>query len=243
MRIKGMEDAQGSYNHEEEIRGLHTSMGNVETESNERRDMKEPVTMRSLQKEVQSYKANNEKIMKAQEEILQSLNMLQKQVNKDSGTRQEARSKQGEVPRSHDRRDDHGGSRRSRSISRHQHHHHSPGNSTRKTYAHSRSVRSPSISPVRHQRRRHGSDILQGELRKIKPPSFDGENKKGEDAEAWLLRMRKYFQLHNYSSNAEARIATYHLQGKESMWWDQLKQVKHLDEKIISWKQFKKYFQ
>jgi hypothetical protein len=27
------------------------------------------------------------------------------------------------------------------------------------------------------------------------------------------------------------------------MWWDRLKQVKHLDEKIISWKQFKKYFQ
>jgi hypothetical protein len=33
-----MEDAQGSYNHEEEIRGLHVSMGNVETESNGRRD-------------------------------------------------------------------------------------------------------------------------------------------------------------------------------------------------------------
>jgi hypothetical protein len=84
---------------------------------------------------------------------------------------------------------------------------------------------------------------LQGELRKIKPPSFDGENKKGEDAEAWLLGMRKYFQLHDYSSNVEARIAAYHLQGKASMWWDRLKQVKHLDEKIISWKQFKKYFQ
>jgi hypothetical protein len=37
--------------------------------------------------------------------------------------------------------------------------------------------------------------------------------KKDEDAEAWLLGMRKYFQLHNYSSNVEAKIATYHLQG------------------------------
>jgi hypothetical protein len=27
------------------------------------------------------------------------------------------------------------------------------------------------------------------------------------------------------------------------MWWDRLKQAKHLDEKIIYWKQFKKYFQ
>jgi hypothetical protein len=72
-------------------------------------------------------------------------------------------------------------------------HHHSPGNSTRRTYACSRLERNPSISLVRHQRRRHGSDSLQGELRKIKPPYFDGENKKGEDEEAWLLGMRKYF--------------------------------------------------
>ena len=82
-----MEDAQEFYSHEEEIRGLHTNMGNVETESNGRRDRQEPVTMRTLQKEVQSYKADNERIMKAQEEILQSLNMLQNKFNKDSCTR------------------------------------------------------------------------------------------------------------------------------------------------------------
>jgi hypothetical protein len=76
---------------------------------------------------------------------------------------------------------------------------------------------------------------LQGELRKIKPPSFDGENRMGEDVESWLLGMRKYFQLHDYPSHVEARIAVYHLQGKASMWWDQLKQVKHIDEKRISW--------
>jgi hypothetical protein len=34
--------------------------------------------MRSLQREVQSYRVDNEKIMKAREEILQSLNMLQR---------------------------------------------------------------------------------------------------------------------------------------------------------------------
>jgi hypothetical protein len=27
------------------------------------------------------------------------------------------------------------------------------------------------------------------------------------------------------------------------MWWDQLKQAKHLDEKKVSWRQFKGYFQ
>jgi hypothetical protein len=55
--------------------------------------------------------------------------------------------------------------------------------------------------------------------------------------------MRKYFQLHNYSSNAEERIAMYQLKGKASMWWDQLVQVKHIREKDITWKEFKKYFE
>ena len=27
------------------------------------------------------------------------------------------------------------------------------------------------------------------------------------------------------------------------MWWDQLKQVEHINENRITWKQFKKYFQ
>jgi hypothetical protein len=63
-------------------------MGNVETKFNRRRYMKDHVTMRSPQKEVQRYREDNERIMKAQEEILQSLKMIQKKVNKDSGTRQ-----------------------------------------------------------------------------------------------------------------------------------------------------------
>ena len=49
-----MDDEQGSYNHEEYIIGLHVSMGIVETDSNGRRDMQNLLTMRSLQREVQS---------------------------------------------------------------------------------------------------------------------------------------------------------------------------------------------
>jgi hypothetical protein len=65
-------------------------MGNAKRDSNERRDRKELVTFRSLHREVQSYRDNNERIMKAQEEILHILNMLHKQVNKDYGTKQKA---------------------------------------------------------------------------------------------------------------------------------------------------------
>jgi hypothetical protein len=64
-------------------------------------------------------------------------------------------------------------------------------------------------------------DELKGEMNKIKPPTFDGEHKE-EDVETWLLGMRKYFQLQNYSSHAEGRIAMYQLKGKASVWWDQL---------------------
>jgi hypothetical protein len=72
MMARNMEDAQGSYNHEDEIKCLHISMGNAETKSNGCRSMVEPVelveTMRSLHKEVQSYRVDNERFIKAQEE-------------------------------------------------------------------------------------------------------------------------------------------------------------------------------
>jgi hypothetical protein len=97
------------------------------------------------------------------------------------------------------------------------------------------------VSPDRHQRRRHELDSLQGELRKLKPPSFDGDREREYDVKAWLLGLRMYFQLHNYSSNLEAIIATYHLHGKVVMWWDELSQVEHINERRITWKQFKKH--
>jgi len=78
-------------------------------------------------------------------------------------------------------------------------------------------------------------------MNNIKPPTFDGEHKKDMDIKAWLLWMRKYFRLHNYSSQAEGRISIYQLKGKASMWWDQLVQVQHIEEKKITWRYFKKY--
>jgi hypothetical protein len=84
---------------------------------------------------------------------------------------------------------------------------------------------------------------LQGELWKLKLSNFDGDHRKEEEVETWLFGMRKYFQLHDSRSNVETKIATFHLQGKLAMWWDQHKQAKHLEEKTVSWRQFKGYFQ
>jgi hypothetical protein len=95
-----------------------------------------------------------------------------------------------------------------RSVSRH--HHHSPSHSNKR--AHNNSI----PSPVRKHKRSRVDD-LRGEMNKIKPPIFDGDHKKDEDAETWLLGMRKYFQLHNYSSHVEGIIFIYQIKGKTSM--------------------------
>jgi hypothetical protein len=153
--------------------------------------------------------------------MLKNLEKIERKLEKGSGSRNT------ESCRTLERR------RRSRSGSRH--HRHSPKNSNRE--AHSSSSPSPSR---KHQR--SGVDELKGEMNKIKPPTFDGEHKKEEDVETWLLGMRKYFQLQNYSSHVEGRIAMYQLKGKTSMWWDQFVQVQHISEKDITWKEFKRYF-
>jgi hypothetical protein len=44
---------------------------------------------------------------------------------------------------------------------------------------------------VRRHKRRLGVYELQGEMNKIQPPTFDGENKKHEGANTFLLVMRK----------------------------------------------------
>jgi hypothetical protein len=80
-------------------------------------------------------------------------------------------------------------------------------------------------------------------MNKIKPLTFDGEHRKDEDVETWLLGMRKYFQLYNDSSHDEGRITIDQLKGKASMWWDQLVQVQHIVEKSLTWREFKKYFE
>ena len=71
---------------------------------------------------------------------------------------------------------------RSRSSSRRPYH-----LERKKGYASSSTESSLEIYPVRYKKRRFTRDELVGELRRIKPPTFDGEVKQGEDAKAWLI--------------------------------------------------------
>jgi hypothetical protein len=150
------------------------------------------------------------------------LNIIENKLDKESGS-----SKSGSL-RSPDEK------RRTISVSRH--HRHSPRHFNKR--AHNNSSQSPIM---KHERSR--VDELRGEMNKIKPPTFDGEHKKDEDAETWLLGMRKYFQLHNYSSHVEGRISISQIKGKASMWWYQLVQVQHIKEKSVTWRDVKKHFE
>jgi hypothetical protein len=209
-------------------------LGIEETTSNghgEGRDenMNMEETIKILQKDVQSHKDDNERIMRAKENqdefhmnLMHILNRIEKRLDNESGSRKFG---------SHGPPDE---KKRETSVSRH--HHHSP------RYYNKRAHNISSSSLVK-KNKRSGVDELRGEMNKIKPPTFDGEHKKDEDAEIWLLGKRKYFQLHNYSSHEEGRIDIYQLKGKVSMWWDKLVHVQHIKDKIVTWREFKKYFE
>jgi hypothetical protein len=117
----------------------------------------------------------------------------------------------------HERRDVDGRDGYSRSASR-AHGHHSLPYSRINFYASDEPISSLEVSPVRQQIRKQEVDSLRGELRKLKTPSFDGVREREDDVKSWFLGLRRYFQLHNYSSNLEARISTYHLHKKDAMW-------------------------
>ena len=95
-----------------------------------------------------------------------------------------------------------------------------------------------------HTRKRKSKpyEEISGEFKKIKPPTFNGETKKGEEAESWLSGMKKYFQIYKYSNQLKAKMAIYNLTGKAYIWWQDLKRVKGIREKNINWSTFKKYF-
>ena len=73
-------------------------------------------------------------------------------------------------------------------------------------------------------------------------PTFNGETEKGEEVESWLPKMKKYFQIYNYSNQLKERMAIYNLTGKADILCHDLKQLKGIREKNINWSTFKKYF-
>ena len=69
---------------------------------------------------------------------------------------------------------------------------------------------------------------------------FNGEVEKGEEAEAWLSGMKNHFQIYNYSDRLKTRMDIYNLIGKDDIWWQDIKRVKNIKEKYVTWRTSKK---
>jgi len=54
--------------------------------------------------------------------------------------------------------------------------------------------------------------------------------------------LKKYFRVHDYFEDLKAQISIFNLNGKASIWWEDLRNVKGVHDKDLSWKQFEKYF-
>ncbi len=54
--------------------------------------------------------------------------------------------------------------------------------------------------------------------------------------------MNKYFQLYEYDHNLKAQLAIFQLQGKATLWWEEVKIVKGVTEQNITWDNFQRFF-
>lgn len=54
--------------------------------------------------------------------------------------------------------------------------------------------------------------------------------------------MNKYFQIYEYDENLRARRAIYQLQGKATLWWEEIKTIKEINEQEVTWEHFQKNF-
>jgi hypothetical protein len=186
MLSKEMEEMRSASISEDEREGKDVNLGVEGTNSNGhgKEIDKEGCMMKlieKLEKDAQARRDDSRNLMKIRDrqgefnlKMLKSLERIEKRLEKESDTR---RSRSVRTP---ERR------RRSRSGSRHY----------RLSLKHSsRETRSSSSSSPTKKHQKSGKDELKGEMNKIKPPTFDGEHKKEEDAETWFLGMKKYFQL------------------------------------------------
>jgi hypothetical protein len=173
-----------SSENEREARDVNLGVERSNSNGHERELYKEGHMMKiieRLQKDAQACRVDSRNIMRVRDwqgefnlKMLKSLKIIERKLEKESDTNKTGSHRTLERKR------------RLRSGSRHRCS--SPKHSDKE------SNNSSSPSPTR-KHRRYGVDELNGEMNKIKPPTFDGEHKKEEDAETWLLGMRKYFQL------------------------------------------------
>jgi len=60
-----------------------------------------------------------------------------------------------------------------------------------------------------HPYRRSDMGYFLDEFKKEKPPTFDGDVNNMEDPKAWIIGMKKLFELHEYIDNMKAMISIF----------------------------------
>ena len=134
-------------------------------------------TVKDLKTEMESVKWENERILRAQEELNQIL--TEKFQTEGRGRRKESEDT------SHQRK------------SKKMKHTKDESNSSSEVFGEQRNFHSTSDSSndkhYTKRRKYKPYEEISGEFKKIKPPTFNGETEKGEEAESWLSGMRNYF--------------------------------------------------
>ena len=93
-----------------------------------------------------------------------------------------------------------------------------------------------------HPYQKSDKEYLQDEFKKENPSTLDVEVKKSKDPEAWLLGMKNFFRLHDYSENMKTTLATFILKSKEKIWWEDGKNVRGIREECLTWNEFEWLF-
>jgi hypothetical protein len=151
--------------------------------------------------ELQRCKADNERMMKEKEKkteinviLLHSLSDLQRQMQHEPKMQKHGRTS-GHTERSTSRKVHPRGKGPVPDDSPEKESGDSEGSSSGRTNSYSRRKQKKQKTSKGHKFE---------EFRKAKPPSFDSEIKKGEEVEAWLLGLKKYFRVHDFSENLKA---------------------------------------
>ena len=131
-------------------------------------------TLRNLIVELQVFKENNEKLKKAHEDQLEINEMLLRSIVTKKSPKDKEREE--EVRKKYSKNSIHDKEKED-SLSEDTH------------------VTQDKAST---RRKRKKLDHLEGVFKNIKTSTFDVESKNGEELEAWLLDIKKYFQIYNY---------------------------------------------
>ena len=54
--------------------------------------------------------------------------------------------------------------------------------------------------------------------------------------------MKKFFELHDYTENMKAGITIFSLKGKAYIWWEEVNNVRGINEEYLTWSEFELLF-